>query len=145
MKLHSRFRSLLAHIAGKMYIRQHLEESNVHATSNPAYISPLQVLLAALITIVTGLISIGMKLDLEWKLAVAAIRSSLRLALGTQEAARVHSDHYCHSLHWLSASLQIRCIQESQGVKLSYAHIMRTLHGLKACIALIMRLVLGTL
>lgn len=41
---------------------------------SPAYISPLQVALGAVAIIVNVVTSITMKLDIEWQLAVGAVR-----------------------------------------------------------------------
>lgn len=41
---------------------------------NPAYISPYQVALGAVVIIVNASISLSMKLGIEWHLAVGALR-----------------------------------------------------------------------
>ena len=41
---------------------------------NPAYISPYQVALGAVVIIVNASISLSMKLGIEWQLAVGALR-----------------------------------------------------------------------
>ena len=42
--------------------------------ANPAYITPAQVALGAVVIVINALISFGMKLEIEWQLVIGAVR-----------------------------------------------------------------------
>ena len=43
-------------------------------SQSPAFISPYQVALGAIVIVVNAAISFSMKLDIEWQLAIGALR-----------------------------------------------------------------------